>query len=71
MDHIAIVIAKEKGGLYAAVKGKGYTILIETIQEFKSLVTCPDDDSVKFGDISTHGDKEGWIAYAIYSGNPV
>jgi hypothetical protein len=67
MQHMAIVIAEEEGGLYAAIDGTGYIIVEVTKQKFASLVTYSDVPCQRFGNISTEGDVEGWIACAVYS----
>jgi hypothetical protein len=62
MRDITIVIAKEKGGLYAVLKGSGYKIIAGTEREFTSLTTYSDGPSTCFGHIDTA--ESGWIALA-------
>lgn len=62
MSDIAIVVAKEEGGLVAVIKGSGYKIIAGTEREFTSLTTYSDGPSTRFGFIDTA--ESGWMALA-------
>ena len=62
MSDIAIVIAKQQGGLAAVLNGSGYNIVAGTEREFTPLTTYSDVSLTAFGHIDIG--ESGWIAIA-------
>lgn len=56
-----VVVAKTKGGLYAAAR-KGWTVLETTIREFASLDTNDDQSLGNIGAVTSDG--PGFVAIA-------